>query len=278
MLTKPNPTDAELVTMLGDAFTSVEALCAGLTQGDWGAATDCPAWNVRDQLAHIADFESVTAGADLSPDIDRADFPHVTNDFQHATERGVQARRTLTGPEVLEEYRAAIAKRRPALSALAEDPAVWDQPMRTPVGDLTPRQILPIRLLDITFHEQDIRRATNHPGGLATDAIRFCVARLATQGLPFVVGKGAGAPEGSTVLLHIDGEAGGDVLIGVRDGKGTVVAEGTPDVTISTDVETFLCLLGGRWTPERAMTEGMLKIEGDEGLASAILAAASVLP
>lgn len=278
MLTKPNPKDAELVSMLEAAFASVESLCGELTQEDWDKDTDCAAWSVRDQLSHITDFEYVASGGPLAPEIDREAFAHVTNDFQYATERGVEARRALSGAQVLDEYREVLAKRLPAVRALATDAAAWDATMVTPVGELTPRAILPIRLLDITFHEQDIRRATGKPGNLDADAIRFCVQRMAHGGFPFVVGKGAGAPEGTTVHLRIDGSVGGEITVGVRDGKGVVVDGGGPDVTITTDAQTFLCLLGGRWTPERARTEGTLKVEGDEALAASILNVAAVLP
>jgi uncharacterized protein (TIGR03083 family) len=276
MLTTPNPTEAELVDLMESALTTAAAVCAELGDEDWARPTDCVAWDVRDQLSHLTDFEAVATGSPLAPEIDRAAFPHVTNDFQHATERGVQARRRTAPAEILAEFQQAIAERIPALRALSGD--AWDAPMETPVGAVPTRAILPIRVLDVAFHEQDIRRATNRPGNLDGDVTRFVVARMATLAMPVIVGKHAGAPEGTIVHVRVDGPAGGEVLVAVKDGRGVLVDSGEPTVTITADVQMFLCLIGGRWTAERARTEGILKIEGDVALGEKIVASMSVLP
>lgn len=276
MLTTPNPTDAELLDLMESALRTAEAVCADLGDEDWARPTDCEAWDVRDQMSHIADFEVVATGSPLAPEIDRGAFPHITNDFQYATERGVEARRQTPPAEILAELRAAVAKRVAQLRALEGD--AWDAPIATPVGEAPTRAILPIRILDVAYHEQDIRRATNRPGNIDGPVTRFVVARMATLAMPMIVGKRAGAPEGSTVHVRIDGAAGGEVLISVQDGKAVLVETGEPNVTIATDVQTFLCLIGGRWTSERARAEGTLKLDGDTDLGEKIVNAMSVLP
>lgn len=269
-------TDAEMIDLMAQAFAAVEDLCSTLPADAWSLPTDCPAWDVRDNLAHLTDFEARATGAPPAPDIDRAAFPHIVNDFQEATERGVQARRDRSGPAILEEFRAATAARLAQLRAL--DDAGWEGTVETPVGTLPQRGILPIRITDVAYHEQDIRRAAGRPGSLDGDVARFLVERMTERALPVIVGKTAAAPEGSVVRWTIDGPAGDDVTVAVRDGKGILVDAGEPEVTFTTDVETFLCLLGGRWTVERARTEGRLKVAGDAALAERILAAIVVVP
>ena len=277
MLTLPNHSDAALVDLVDEMLTSVISVCETLPADAWDRPTDCPAWSVRDVVAHLADFEVRATGGPPAPPIDRAAFPHVKNDFQEMTERGVQARRGRTGPEVLEELREASAARLAQLRAL--DEAGWEGNVELPVGSVPQRKILPMRITDLVYHEQDIRRATGRPGHLDGAAARYIVERMAALALPLVVAKSAGAPEGTTVRWTVDGPAGLDVTVGVRGGRGVLEEPAAePTVTFSSDVETFLCLFGGRWTAERARTEGQLKVDGDEAIAETILAKMTVIP
>ena len=71
--------------------------------------------------------------------------------------------------------------------------------------------------------------------------------------MPKVVGKNAGAPEGSVVAWHIGGVDDGDRAIRVEDGRAAIM-DSVPaevDVRFVMDLETFVCLSCGRWPPER---------------------------
>ena len=45
----------------------------------------------------------------------------------------------------------------------------------------------------------------------------------------------------------------------------------SPAVTLTMDAETFACLGCGRWSPEDALAQGKVTIEGDGSLGEAIV-------
>lgn len=170
MTQMPQRTDSDMVALMGQAFTAVEELCSTLDPDDWVRETECPGWSVQDQLAHLSSFEAVATGTPLASDVDLSHLPRVENDFQRATEREVEARRAWSPHDVLAEFRETTAKRMGALRAL--DEAGWEGDLVTPVGSVQQRRILGIRILDVHYHEQDIRRATDRPGHLDGDRRR----------------------------------------------------------------------------------------------------------
>lgn len=276
MTQMPKRTDAEMVALMAQAFSAVDGVCSTLDPDDWTRDTDCPGWSVQDQLAHLLSFEAVATGTPPAPEVDLSHLSRVENDFQRATEREVEARRGWTPDAVLAEFRAATTKRMAALRAL--DDAGWEGDLITPVGSAPQRKILGVRILDVHFHEQDIRRATGRPGHLDGDVARYVVQRMMYLGLPHILAKGAGAPDGTHLRVEVAGPVGCEATIGVVDGKGAVVEGPTANATLATDVETFLCLIGGRWTPARALDEGRITIAGDETLARSVLDAIAVVP
>jgi hypothetical protein len=89
-----------------------------------------------------------------------------------------------------------------------------------------------------------------------------------STGLGFVVGKRAGAPQGSSVTFALTGPAGRDVHV-VVDGRAAVVPrlDGPATATLRTDVLTFTRLAGGRSTDTGGVT-----VDGDADLAGRVLA------
>ena len=93
------------------------------------------------------------------------------------------------------------------------------------------------------------------------------------RAMPFVVGKKAGAAEGSTVVFEITGQAGRTMAVGVESGRAGFL-ESTPtdpDVCLTMDVETFTCLGNGRWEGSDALGRGKVSIDGDRKLAEDIV-------
>jgi uncharacterized protein (TIGR03083 family) len=120
-------------------------------------------------------------------------------------------------------------------------------------------------------HEQDLRRALGNPGNLDSPG-SLVVRDILLSALPKLVAKDAGAPAGSAVVFDVSGPV--EFMRTVRvdaQGRGTIdgsVSLG-PAVTIATDWETYLRLATGRVRPGGVADR--LKVEGDQGLADAIL-------
>ncbi len=269
------PTNNDMVELIEQAYSSIEEVCSQLDDGDWDKPTDLKGWSVKDNLAHLAHYEAHAAGRPSPDDIDVGHRAHVKDDFQIRNERGVEYRRPWPGAKVLDEFREATTERAKVLRGL--DPDGWEQPVSLPAGDFQQGQILAIRTMDLYYHEQDIRRAVGKPGHLNGDVARFAFGRLA-RGMGMVTAKHAGAPDGTRVRFAI-GEPGRTFDIVVEDGRGNVKdPEGEPTATFSGDFETFLCVAGGRWSPERAISDGRWIAEGDPEQIAKIHERISVIP
>ncbi|WP_372499440.1 hypothetical protein [Streptomyces sudanensis] len=97
--------------------------------------------------------------------------------------------------------------------------------------------------------------------------------------LPKVVAKDAGAPPNTAVVFDVSGPV--EFLRTVRvDAEGRGRVDGAPSLgpaaTLALDWETYVRLACGRVRP--AAVADRVKVEGDEDLASAILAHFAVTP
>ena len=204
-----------------------------------------------------------------SPDATPVRTDHLHNPIGEVNEVWVESRRDRPGAEVLEEFRELAASRVAELRALT--PAQLDEIGPTPVGMAPFRTFIAVRVMDSWAHEQDMRRAVARPGHLAGPVVEHSLDRVALA-MPMVVGKRAGAPDGSSVVFVVEGEAGRVVPV-VVDGRAAVVetAPDQPTVTLTMDVETYAALGFGRWDPDEALDAGRVTIEGDRDLGDAVV-------
>lgn len=238
-----------------------------------GLPTDLPGWDVRDNVAHTAHLEAVLAG---SPE-DAVEVPpseHVRGPMGVYTEQGVLARRGRSLAALADELEQAVTARHEAL--LAAPPTDADAAAeRTPGGaPWSVGVLLRNRPFDVWLHDQDVRRATDRPGGYDSPAAAHTLEVLG-QGLPFVVGKRVGPPPGTTVRLALtDADRAWTVTVGA-DGRATA---GDPDAAATTTLllgaEDLVVLGAGRRRPDRTGA----RVEGDEDLGRRVLAAMAITP
>lgn len=255
------------VENLAIVWDSIDRLCSDLTGSQWELPTGCPGWTVKDHLSHLVDYEARAAGQP-APEHDPGPLPHLKNDLGRANEVGVDVRRPRSGGQVLEEFRTVTAQRLAGLRELSgQDLAAQTM---TPAGPGTLADMLTLRVMDSWSHEQDIRRAVGRPGHVQGPAAEEAVAYFA-RFLPYVVGKRAAAPEGSTVVFRIGDRA---VVVEVTGGRGRLTAQpGEATVTLVIPVATFAALAGGRSDVPDDVT-----ISGDRPLGQRVLDAMSLMP
>ena len=88
------------------------------------------------------------------------------------------------------------------------------------------------------------------------------------------MGKKAGAPEGSTVVFAIDGDADGPRGVAVADGRAKPAPPAeNPTVAVHTDVDTYNALCCGRTDPAAALADGSVTLAGDEELGERVVLA-----
>ena len=256
--------------MLAREWAVLDELCSGFTDEQWNMPTELPAWSVKDVLSHIAGTEAFLLGRGAQHEV--GPRPHVRNPLGEFNEREVDYRRSRSGAEVLDEFRAVTAERIEVLRALSDEQL--DEMTWTPIGTRSVAVFISVRLLDSWVHEQDIRRAIQVPGHLSGEIPQLCYGML-RRGLPKVVAKGAGAPDGSSVVFEVnDLDSDGTTVVGVEGTRGHMLQEapGAPSTRLSLDFETFVSLTTGRWDAERAAQRGTLRIGGDPELGAAVAA------
>ena len=262
--------DQEIVDKLERVWGSIAALCEPFSEQEWKLATDCPKWSVQDHVAHVVGTESRLAGRPV-PDHRPEDVAHVKNDIGRGNEVWVDFLRSHSGAAVLEAFREVTAARLQRLRSMNADG--FSEPTQTPVGPGTVRDFMVIRIFDCWVHEQDVRRAVGRPGHMEGPVVVHSMDRMA-RAMPFVVGKQAAAPDGTTVIFEVIGPAGRTMPIGVDGGRASFLdsTPASPTVRLTMDVETFTCLGNGRWEGSRVLASDKVRIDGDRALGVTIVA------
>ena len=202
---EPDERLVELVEIWHRACADFVSLARELPREQWDLPTDLDGWCVKDNVAHTAHLEAVLAGAPEET-LEVAEAPHLKSLMSYYTEQGVLARRDRDLESVVAELEQAVATRYAALRAEPpSDPKA--APPKTP-GDVPWdfQTLLSNRPVDVWMHEQDVRRATDRPGGFDSPVADH-VLRTFGRALPMVVGKRVAPPVGTTVRLEVP-EAG----------------------------------------------------------------------
>lgn len=264
---------ADVQELMEQVWSSLEEVCSQLDDADWNRPTDCPGWSVKDQLAHIAGIEARLIGRAGAPG-QPVQAPHVRNPLGAVNEQEIDWRRSRSPQELLEEYREVTAERAKALADIED----WSAKAHGVLGEAPMTEIVSVRVLDVFYHEQDIRVAASKPGHMNGEVARFVYQRMANA-MPFVVGKRAAAGDGQTVVFEV-GSPGETFAVGMKDGRGvrldSIPAE--PTARLAMDGEAFLRLCGGRWSAARVEEEGRLRVAGDRDLAARVLDNMAVTP
>lgn len=254
------------IVCLDQVWSSIEEVCSTFTASDWKAATDLPGWDVKDHLSHLCGIEALLLGRRPADPIPEPWPPHVRNPLGALNEAELVLRRPRPPEDVLTEFLELTAERLKGLAETSEADLAAE--VNTPIGRAPLRDFLAIRVTDCVYHEQDMRRAAGRPGALDAPPALMTFDRMC-RGLPMVVAKRAAAPDGTVAAFDVAGA--GRIVVESAGGRGSVVTQPVrdPDVAFACDLETFLCLVGGRWTSERAGDR--IRVTGDAALARAIL-------
>ncbi len=252
-----------IVALLRGEWASIGDLLEDLSDEEW-ALPALPGWDVHDVVAHLVGTERMLAG-DSTPEVppETTDLPHVRNDIARMNEAWVVELRARTHADLRDEFLTVTAARLDALEAM--DGADFESPSWTPVGPGTYGRFMEIRAFDCWMHEQDIRDVTGRPGNEEGPAAEQALDEVA-RGLGYIVGKRVGAPDGSSVTIHLTGPLHRALHVAV-DGRAAVVEAlpAAPTAEIALGSSLFLRLVGGRVPPEEALDRVILG--GDQDLA-----------
>jgi uncharacterized protein (TIGR03083 family) len=262
----------EATGALAETWGGLAEVTYELSDTEWALATECPGWDVRDQLSHLIGIERIIMG-EPAPEWDGPLGDHVRNDVGARNEAWIAVRRPFPGATVRAEFVEVTGTRLAQLAALGEQE--WAAVGWSPVGDVPHATFMEVRAFDSWVHEQDARRALDRPGGDGNRASALSLGRV--QGaMPFVVGKQAGCADGTAVRFDVSGP-GDDArafTVAVEGGRARAVGdEVDPTVTLSLSSIDFVRLGCGRATAERVQAAGGVELRGDAVIGRSVLGA-----
>ena len=257
---------------LGETWGALAEVCHELSATEWGLPTECPGWDVKDQLSHLIGIERSLLG-EPAPEWDGPLGPHVKNDVGAMNERWIAVRRPRPGADVRAEFVEVSGTRLAQLARRTDEQ--WAAVGWSPVGDVPYAVFMEVRVFDSWVHEQDTRRALDRPGGSGNRASALSLDRV--QGaLPFVVGKQAGCADGTVVRFDVSGP-GDDarvVTVVVEGGRAREVSgDAAPTVTLALTSLDLVRLGCGRATAAEVEAAGGVALSGDAAVGRRVLGA-----
>ena len=262
----------EATEALAETWGGLAEVTTELSDTEWALPTECPGWDVKDQLSHLIGIERIIMG-EPAPEWDGPRGDHVKNDVGARNEAWIAVRRPFPGATVRAEFVEVTRTRLAQLEALGEEQ--WAAVGWSPVGDVPHATFMEVRAFDSWVHEQDARRALDRPGGSGNRASALSLGRV--QGaMPFVVGKQAGCADGTAVRFDVSGP-GNDArafTVAVEGGRARPVGdEVDPTVTLSLSSIDFVRLGCGRATAEQVQAAGGVELRGDAVVGRKVLGA-----
>ncbi len=257
---------------LAETWGALAEVSVDLSDNEWALLTECPGWDVKDQLSHLIGIEQTIMGKPM-PEWNEPLGEHVKNEFAATNERFVAVRRALPGAAVRAEFVEVTGTRLAQLDALTA--AEWAETGWSPVGEVPRVEFMTVRVYDSWVHEQDVRLALDRPGGSGNTASEISLDRV--QGaMPYVVGKKAACVDGTAVRFVIAGPEndGRAFTIAVEGGRARAVSDDVaPTVTLSFSSIDFVRLGCGRATAAQVEAAGGVGLEGDARAGQAVLGA-----
>jgi uncharacterized protein (TIGR03083 family) len=257
---------------LRETWAGLAEACFELSSNEWALPTECPGWDVKDQLSHLIGIERTIMG-EAPPEWDGPLGDHVKNDFAATNEIWIAVRRPLEGAAVRDEFVEVTETRLGQLGQRTEDE--WGEVGWSPVGQVPYAVFMEVRVFDSWVHEQDARRALDRPAGCGNLASDMSLARV-EGAMPFVVGKKAACADGTAVRFEIAGP-GDDArtfTVGVEGTRARVMDDDvTPTVTLSLSSLDFLRLGCGRATAAQVEAAGGVAMAGDTAVGRQVLGA-----
>jgi uncharacterized protein (TIGR03083 family) len=261
---------------LDETWSSIERTMRPREPDAYDVQTPCPGWSVRDVLSHLIGFELLLRGEFALEQHDGPWPSHVKNPIGEVNEQMVERYRLLGGPELLDLFRTTTQRSLEHLRSL--DDGAWEKVGWSPEGERPFHRFQETRVLDSWIHLQDIRDALLEPSDDHGPGEEIVVNRFESA-LPYVIGKKAGASDGTLIQINLSGRLARSILIGVENGRaGAIERSGDPPtMELTTPVALFWRRAAGRISADAFLRASATDVRGDEKFAESFADALAIM-
>lgn len=240
----------------------------------------CEGWTVADVVAHMVErgdpipdqIERGLAG-DLSPTPGISTVPPASEDqFRRDLAHDAVALRSELGDRLLEEF-AHVNREFDRVLALVQ-PEDWDKPCYHRLRPETVRAKVDIRIAELAMHEWDIHWAFDKDASLAEDSLPGLVSASGRAvRRAFRPSPARPRPVRNRFALSGPGAADVDVVLAPEGASFEMDASAEPDVVFRCSSATYAMVIFGRWKLDDVIQQGLVAVDGDEGLVGEFIAA-----
>ena len=243
----------QLIDRTEECFAAISGLCADMSPGEWEVQSLCPAWTVREVIAHTVGVEDTLTGWEAS-----TENPPPFEKMVALTE----AAPAMSAAGFTTRVDAILSARRAGLAAMTD--ADMDIGSFTPVGIQTYGRFLAIRVFDLWVHLRDAAIPLGRPTDDDGPAAEMALDEVA-RSIGYIVGKKIGLPDKMTMRIDITGGVSRRIGVAVHGRAKAVDPDSlrTPDVVLTADSTTFIMLACGRIDPQAKIDEGAIGWSGD---------------
>jgi uncharacterized protein (TIGR03083 family) len=236
----------------------------------WSRPSACHRWAVRDVVGHLimgAELYSSVVSRGLQKDVSPLEgFPEAGTVNAASASAFIDqlsvARRENLGDHVLSTFNATSDQLNQLLAGLG--PHEWETPCYHPAGLLAVRTFVDLRLTELVMHGWDIRSRLEPEAPLLPASLPAFLDVLAVVvGWAFWPGTRYATPVRYRFEMTGTVPTRRDIVVAGDQARMEPVGAALANVTCHCATETFVFLMYGRLTPQDAITDGRMTVDGE---------------
>ena len=265
----------EKVQLVKDESARIGEYLKTLKPDAWSTQSACDAWQVQDVVAHLTgaverfgpNIVRGAAGDSSAPDgMPQAGVGDMAARLRANAQVAIDYRESL-GSGLLKTYNEGRAKFDEYLSGLQDEDG--DKLCYHAAGTISVETYLNLRLTELIVHEWDIRSRLEPAPVMSAESLPAIIEMFPV----FVVGRlfdpGANMAASARFRFELTGSVPGshDIVAGGGQ-KATMesASDKRPDAILGSDTQTFVLLVYGRISLEKAVADGLIIVTGDTSL------------
>jgi uncharacterized protein (TIGR03083 family) len=239
----------------------------------WNRPSSCAGWEVRDVVAHLVlqaevftewVYRGLQGDASAPEGLPDAGTVNAGSMSEVLAKMSVDRRQSL-GDQLLSTFSSTSDQFNQLLAGAR--PSDWDKPCYHVFGTIPLRAFIDDRITELALHRWDIRSSLESEVHLSHGSLPAIM-----DWIPGTVGwvfrSGPRLPVPVRYRFEVTGPATSRSDLIVEGDRANMEPSGIAkaNATFHCDAETFVLMMCGRLTPDSAVADGRMSVEGDRGL------------